>query len=477
MTVNYIHSGAEIQVGGFNPNVRDAQQIATLADGGFVVVYRFHDLDQGGFGIWAQIYEADGAARGALFQMDIAVTDDQLNPQVTALPDGGFVVVWSAGDYYAQSRNIAGRAYEADGAPRGGEFLVDTSPAGTKTHPQIATLSDGGYAVTWEVATDVYARSFNADGTPRTGELPVNTETSEFQGSPRIAALSGGGFVVVWHSNNQDGSSFGVYAQAFGANGLPQGNETLVNTFTGNMEFSPEIAALAGGGYVIAWISAGGQDGNGYGVFAQAFAADGTPIGTEAQVNTYVTDHQGAQSHRITALADGGYVITWTSLGQDLSDNGVYAQAFNADATRRGGEFRVNTYTTSEQSSPDIIALADGGFVISWNSFGQDGSADGVFAQAFGPDGMPRGSEIAVNTYTADGQYAPQLAALNDGGSLPPGFRKDRTAAWPRSMRRSSRRPTHPRLPIRLPTRPRTRMRRGPLPFPKPRSLTSTAIR
>lgn len=39
--------------------------------------------------------------------------------------------------------------------------------------------------------------------------------------------------------------------------------------------------------------------------------------------------------------------------------------SFHADAGA-GGEFQVNTYTTSFQSNPSITALSDGGFVVSW---------------------------------------------------------------------------------------------------------------
>ena len=62
---------------------------------------------------------------------------------------------------------------------------------------------------------------------------------------------------------------------------------------------------------------------------------------TETQVNTYTTDHQ--RDSQITALSDGGWVITWESNGQDSSRRGVYAQAYNADGTTLGGETQVNT--------------------------------------------------------------------------------------------------------------------------------------
>ena len=44
------------------------------------------------------------------------------------------------------------------------------------------------------------------------------------------------------------------------------------------------------------------------------------------------------------------------------------------------GEFQVNTYTTSEQSDPSIAALSDGGFVVTWTSLGQDGHDRDIYA-------------------------------------------------------------------------------------------------
>jgi len=39
-----------------------------------------------------------------------------------------------------------------------------------------------------------------------------------------------------------------------------------------------------------------------------------------------------------------------------------------------GTEFRVNTYTSNAQSNPSVTALSGGGFVVTWMSYGQDGS-------------------------------------------------------------------------------------------------------
>ena len=58
-----------------------------------------------------------------------------------------------------------------------------------------------------------------------------------------------------------------------------------------------------------------------------------------------------------------------------------------------GPEFRVNTYTSDAQQGPAVTALADGGFVVNWTSAGQDGDDDGVYAQRYGAHGSLYGIE------------------------------------------------------------------------------------
>jgi hypothetical protein len=92
------------------------------------------------------------------------------------------------------------------------------------------------------------------------------------------------------------------------------------------------------------------------------YNADGTTQGSEFQVNTVTTNDQRYPS--ITALTDGGFVVTWQSDGQDGDGYGIYAQMYNADGTTQGSEFQVNTHTTLDQWQPSITALTDGGFVV-----------------------------------------------------------------------------------------------------------------
>ncbi len=155
--------------------------------------------------------------------------------------------------------------------------------------------------------------------------------------------------------------------------------------------------------------------------------------GGEFQVNTYTTDFQGTPS--ITGLSDGGFVVSWTSLGQDGSLAGVYAQRYDANGMALGSEFRVNTTTFDIQSNPSITALSGGGFVVSWISFGQDGSDSGIYAQRYDASGNAAGGEFQVNTTTPDVQFIPSIAALSGGGFVVAGNQGGRMAAATAFMR------------------------------------------
>ena len=81
--------------------------------------------------------------------------------------------------------------------------------------------------------------------------------------------------------------------------------------------------------------------------------------GTESLVDTYTTGNQ--YNSTVTALADGGWLVSWTSDGQDGDSYGIYQQRYDNQGEAIGAETRVNTYTTSHQLTSSVTALADGG--------------------------------------------------------------------------------------------------------------------
>jgi hypothetical protein len=79
-------------------------------------------------------------------------------------------------------------------------------------------------------------------------------------------------------------------------------------------------------------------------------------------------------------------------------------------------EFRVNTYTNFEQEYPSVTVLADGGFVVTWSSHKQDGTDLNFWAQRYDASGLPVGTEFRVNASLANTQFLSVVTALHDGG-------------------------------------------------------------
>jgi hypothetical protein len=280
-------------------------------------------------------------------------------------------------------------------------------------------LANGGFVVTWisegqdGSGPGVYGQLFD-NSTKKVGaEFPVNTYTDHAQDLQSAAGLSGGGFVVVWASYEQDGSDWGIYGQVFGSTGAKEGSEFMVNTTTTGDQVCPSTAALSGGGFVVTWES-DGQDLDGKGIYGQVFDSLGGKVGGEFSVNTFSANDQSCPS--AAGLSGGGFVVTWTSLGQDPSAPDVYGQVFDSTGKKVGSEFMVNTFTLGSQILPSVAALSGGGFVVSWASYEQNGSDWDVYGQVFDSNGTKVGSEFMVNGYTNSSQWLPSVAGLSGGG-------------------------------------------------------------
>src|SRR5262249_45753272 len=96
-----------------------------------------------------------------------------------------------------------------------------------------------------------------------------------------------------------------------------------------------------------------------------------SPNGSEFQVNTYTTNHEGGPS--VASDSAGDFLVVWQSnggVGNDTDHGSVEGQVYNASGSPVGGEFQVNTYTTSVQRDSAVAGDSNGNFVVVWASRG-----------------------------------------------------------------------------------------------------------
>jgi hypothetical protein len=243
-------------------------------------------------------------------------------------------------------------------------------------------------------------------------EFALNSYTAGDQVGGSVATFADGGFIVVWITMDptQDGDDQAIKAQRFDSTGAKVGPEFLVNSFASGAQFSAEVATLPNGSFVVTWVTNISDDGTD-GIKAQLFNASGQPIGAEFQVNL---DSGFTFTSNVSALANGGFVISW----DDWNGFDMKAQMFDGNGARVGGVITVNSRTTYAQEYGDIVGLAGGGFVATWRTTdtSDDGSGHAVKAQVFDAGGAKVGTEFLVNSQKAGHQYGSTVEALAGGG-------------------------------------------------------------
>ena len=398
--------GPEFQVNTVTSFVQKLPSLSSDADGDFVVVWQSYH-DGSGAGVFGQRFSSAGVAQAVEFQVNTHFTTHQFDAAVAADADGDFVVVWTSRDQDGGAfYGVFAQRFSSTGGLVGVEFHVNSYTLGNQIFPTIATDADGDFVVAWTSAGQdgagyaVFARRFSSDGVSQALEFQVSAHTISDQAHPWADSEGDGDFIVVWTSRQQDGEGYGVFAQRFSSAGTTQAGEFQVNTYTGSYQSYPSVALTPDGGFVVAWQSYG-QAGSGWDIFARPFSSAGGPLASEFQVNLRTQDYQ--RRPVLATDADAGFVIVWQSNNQDGDGHGVFGRLFSSDAAPSTGEFQVNLHTQSSQDFPALAPLADGDFVVAWESYGQDGANQGIFAQRFK-------AEIALDI---DGDGTTQ--ALTDG--------------------------------------------------------------
>lgn len=196
---------------------------------------------------------------------------------------------------------------------------------------------------------------------------------------------------------------------------IPVGPEIQVNTQTIGFQFAPSVTTLADGGWVVTWTSGGDEPD----IYQQRYDRNGGPVGGETLVNTLTSSIQSSSS--VIGLADGGWVVTWHSFGGDYIGNpysgyGICQQRYDANGVAIGGERVVNEEVNRDQTIPSAAALVDGGWVVTWTS--ADGSPLDVRLQRFDAQGATIDGQVRVNAFGYLGRQssAPVVSGLADGG-------------------------------------------------------------
>ena len=248
---------------------------------------------------------------------------EQSEPSIAGLANGGYVIVWRdemSRDDDLYNSSIRGRIYDADGNPTIAAFRVNTITPGYQIDPQITVLADGRFVVVWTDASKfgpdpdgygVHGQIYAPDGTPEGDQFLVNTATFSWQYQPHIAALTTGGFAVVWKDYATELAQFGaIRGQVFDAAGQRVGIEFPIHeTSTRVQNHEPQIVAQPGGGLAVLWTQGYlFQSYTGPSHILQRFSGPSLPVGDPL---TVLTD--GYAPAEMTGLDNGELLFAYST--------------------------------------------------------------------------------------------------------------------------------------------------------------------
>ncbi len=396
--------------------------VARLTNGQMVVAWQ--DVSANAGDIKYRIVNADGSFAGPERTANVGTAGQQARPAITALDDGRFVIAWES---YASDAagDILYRVFSASGvATTGADVAASVNAVGLQQQPALVTLP-GGFGIGW------WDQNGDANGLGGTNNAVMLRQISndgvvfdpvrisgDRGGDTRLALASfNDTLAAVWDDiggpNTLPGNADidGIYRETF--TGLIEANQTTggtrLDTNAGPRESAnlPDVAVNSSGVVFAVWQ----ED-------SSVVGSDDTDIygstgGSVFRINAATPDDQ--INAKIAVLSNGWFVVVWESFS-GASSYDIFARFYDeTGADVFGGEYLINQADapsfTDYQSTPDVIGLLDGRFMVTW----QDGD-NGVSGSIWDPRSITvnwlgeNAAEQSVGTYFNGGD------TLNGGG-------------------------------------------------------------
>ncbi len=257
-------------------NIQQHPQIAFNSAGKSVIVWDSNNTGSTR-NIRGQLYDNNSFCTGKEFIVNDEIYDSRF-PDVVMDSNGGFAVVWMQGKN-TTNNIIKARLYNADGSARTPSLMVSTNSFSSLTRPAIAMGRSGSFIITWDgdpnraKDDDIHARIFEPNGAPLGGQFIVNTTIKGQQQNPQIAMNNTGDFVIVWDSNSTIDPNINnkaeIQGQRYDSSGRRIGSEFRLNTFMEKDQKNPDIVLYDNGKFIAVWQS-DEQDGSGWGIFGSS---------------------------------------------------------------------------------------------------------------------------------------------------------------------------------------------------------------
>ncbi|MCP4382927.1 MAG: hypothetical protein GY798_16160 [Hyphomicrobiales bacterium] len=339
---------------------------------------------------------------------------DQRFPVATDIGDGRFAIMW-----VRNSGTLEGQIFDAEGNRIGFEFGTERYGSDLESDVSIAGLPGGGFLVAY---TSIGPGGGNGQGSEiivdtlnKKGQKIASTviqaddnadDNIERVRDPSIAVQDNGAYLVSYLRKNDTTGAFEVFGRKVSANGTVGAETQFV--ISNDLAANPiDSDTLSNGTYVVVYLNQFDVADND--VEFRIVGKNGSVAGGDVIAN----DGTDETDVKVAGLANGGFTAVWQT-DDDGDGSGIKFSVFgNAGAVVKAdavnGGFTANTTTGGEQIKPDVTALADGGFLVTWS----DVARDAAYGQRFDAAGNTVGLEFKV--FDLDDPLHNGIATLRDG--------------------------------------------------------------
>jgi hypothetical protein len=295
---------------------------------------------------------------------------------------------------------------------------VNTTDTGYEGNSQIAALHDGGYVVVWIRNSDIFAQRYDCTGDKLGGEValtPLGDGSAYY--APAVTVLDNGNIALAFSTVDAAAPDDADVKVRIFDPALNLLRTDAGDTSNAKQTYNPSLTALAGGGYVISYTT-------GVGVITPNSGPDDTDIVARIVSPTGVVGAQfdidnqddNRDLSQLATLSNGNFVAVYQDefLGSE-TDTDIRYGIFTPTGAHVGlpGFYVPGANGNWDEHHPDVAALRGGGFVVVWSD--PDGGAHVQAAILSNTGTLVRDN---INLDSPSTEHHANVVALADGGFL-----------------------------------------------------------
>ena len=343
----------------------------------------------GGIGIQQNIPKASfdlNSNYNKIINVNDSITGYQINPAITSLSSGGYIIVWNSQDSINTLNHfdIMAQRYLTDGSKYGENFQVNVQQRNNQSFPTVACsqiTNSNHYIVVWvnynstTTSYYIYCQIYRNNLPITQNDIEIITSTNSLS-NPRVAGLYNGKYIIVWDEENGSGilNIFGCIINDID-NTIIKSDIILINpvnpapptpSFSRNYPFViglPSNDTYTPNGFVVAYMTAINNNLDPqYTISLRVFNSSGSATTGEIAITSISSNQYSNISDGLVSLAEinnnnvngtnGGFIITFYR--SYLADTSLYTLGNPIEGLISGATARISPTIPPNPSTRQI---------------------------------------------------------------------------------------------------------------------------